>query len=70
MLIQLMDEYGVVKEGAIEIEQLPTQQELAEMAGTSYPIQDKGPVASFSLRKQAEKVIRDVRDTQSSFWNL
>ena len=30
-----MDEYGVVKEGAIEIEQLPTQQELAEMAGTS-----------------------------------
>ena len=27
VLIQLMDEYGVVKEGAIEIEQLPTQQE-------------------------------------------
>ena len=35
VLIQLMDEYGVVKEGAIEIERLPLQQELASMAGTS-----------------------------------
>jgi CRP-like cAMP-binding protein len=35
VLIQLVDEYGIVKEGAIEIEQLPTQQELANMAGTS-----------------------------------
>jgi len=35
VLIQLVDEYGIVKEGAIEIERLPTQQELANMAGTS-----------------------------------
>jgi len=43
---------------------------IAEMTETPYPIQDKGPVASSSLRKQAEKVIRDVKDMQSSFWNL
>lgn len=35
VLVQLVDEYGVVKEGTIAIEQLPTQQELADMAGTS-----------------------------------
>jgi CRP-like cAMP-binding protein len=35
VLIQLVDEYGIVKEGAIEIERFPTQQELANMAGTS-----------------------------------
>lgn len=43
---------------------------VAEMAGTSYSIQDKGPVANSAVRKQAEKVIRDVRNIQSSFWNL
>lgn len=43
---------------------------VAEMAGTPYPIQDKGPVASSVLRKKAEKVIREVRKIQSSFWNL
>ena len=43
---------------------------VAEMAGTPYPIQDKGPVASSSLRKQAEKVIGEAKDVQSSFWNL
>ncbi len=35
VIIQLADEFGIVKEGAIEIEQLPIQQELANMAGTS-----------------------------------
>ena len=35
VLIQLADEHGIVKEGAIEIEKLPIQQELANMAGTS-----------------------------------
>ena len=35
VLIQLVDEFGTVKEGAIEIEKLPMQQELANMAGTS-----------------------------------
>jgi len=35
VLIQLIDEFGMVKEGAIEIEELPAQQELANMAGTS-----------------------------------
>jgi len=43
---------------------------VAEMAGVSYPIQDKSPVASSPLRKQAEKVIREVKNVQSSFWNL
>ena len=35
VIIQLADEYGIVKEGSIEIEQLPIQQKLADMAGTS-----------------------------------
>ncbi len=35
VIIQLIDESGLVKEGNIEIEKLPTQQELAVMAGTS-----------------------------------
>ena len=35
VIIQLADEFGIVKEGAIEIEQLPIQLELANMAGTS-----------------------------------
>jgi CRP/FNR family transcriptional regulator, cyclic AMP receptor protein len=35
VIIQLIDESGLVKEGNIEIEKLPTQQELADMAGTS-----------------------------------
>jgi len=43
---------------------------VAEMAGVSYSIQDRGPVAGFSVRKQAEKVMREVRSVQSSFWNL
>lgn len=43
---------------------------VAEMAGTTYPIQDRGPVAGSSLRKQAEKVMREVKSIQSSFWNL
>jgi len=43
---------------------------VAEMAGIPYFIQDKGPVASSMLRKQAEKVMREVRNIQSSFWNL
>lgn len=43
---------------------------VAEMAGIPCSIRDKGPVASSMLRKQAEKVMREVRNIQSSFWNL
>ncbi|MDH5732330.1 MAG: histone deacetylase [Candidatus Bathyarchaeota archaeon] len=43
---------------------------VAEMAGATYSIHDKSPVASSSTRKQAENLIRTVRNTQSAFWNL
>jgi CRP/FNR family transcriptional regulator, cyclic AMP receptor protein len=35
VIIQLVDDFGVVKDGAIEVENVPLQQELASMAGTS-----------------------------------
>jgi CRP/FNR family cyclic AMP-dependent transcriptional regulator len=35
VIMQLVDEFGVVKDGAIEVENIPMQQELATMAGTS-----------------------------------
>jgi len=43
---------------------------VAEMAGTPYPIKDKGPIASSQVRRQAEKIMREVRSIQSAFWNL
>jgi CRP-like cAMP-binding protein len=35
VIMQLIDEFGIVKDGAIEVEKIPMQQELASMAGTS-----------------------------------
>jgi CRP/FNR family cyclic AMP-dependent transcriptional regulator len=35
VIMQLVDDFGVVKDGAIEVENVPMQQELASMAGTS-----------------------------------
>jgi CRP/FNR family transcriptional regulator, cyclic AMP receptor protein len=35
VIMQLVDDFGVVKDGAIEVENVPLQQELASMAGTS-----------------------------------
>ncbi len=35
VLLQLADDFGKIKQGAIEIEELPLQHELASMAGTS-----------------------------------
>lgn len=35
VIMQLVDEFGVVNDGAIEVENVPMQQELASMAGTS-----------------------------------
>ena len=35
VIMQLIDEFGIVKDGAIEVEKIPVQQELASMAGTS-----------------------------------
>lgn len=43
---------------------------VAEMAEVTYPIQDKSPVASSPTKKQAENLIRTVRNTQSAFWSL
>jgi CRP-like cAMP-binding protein len=35
VLLQLADDIGVIKQGIVEIEKLPLQQDLANMAGTS-----------------------------------
>ena len=43
---------------------------VAKMAGVSYNIQDKRPVASSRVRKRALKTIEDVKKNQSSFWDL
>lgn len=43
---------------------------IAKMAEFPYEFQDKRSVAAPGVRKQAERVMRDVRDIQSSFWSL
>ncbi|UCE29333.1 MAG: histone deacetylase [Candidatus Bathyarchaeota archaeon] len=43
---------------------------VAKMAGISYQIQDRRSVANSRTRKQAQKIIEDVKKTQSSFWEL
>ncbi|MEM2935725.1 MAG: histone deacetylase [Candidatus Bathyarchaeia archaeon] len=43
---------------------------VAKMAGIPYEFRDKRSLATPGVRKQAERVIRDVRSIQSSFWSL
>jgi acetoin utilization deacetylase AcuC-like enzyme len=43
---------------------------IAKMAGVPYAFQDKPPLVSAEVRKQAENIIREVRSVQSSFWDL
>ncbi len=43
---------------------------IAKMADVPYEFQDKRSVATPGVRKQADRVMRDVRDIQSSFWSL
>ncbi len=43
---------------------------IAKMAGVPHTFQDKSPAASIKVRKQAEKIIKEVRSIQSSFWDL
>jgi acetoin utilization deacetylase AcuC-like enzyme len=43
---------------------------IAKMAGVPYTFQDKAPVASAKVKEQAEKIIREAKSIQSSFWDL
>jgi len=43
---------------------------ISKMAGISYPVRDKGPVASSKTRIKAEQIISDVKRIQSFFWQL
>jgi len=43
---------------------------IGRMAGISYTIRDKHPVATPEIRKKAEETIGEVKRTQSSFWDL
>ncbi|MFQ5758859.1 MAG: histone deacetylase [Candidatus Bathyarchaeia archaeon] len=43
---------------------------IAKMAGVPYTVQDKARVASARVKEQAEKIIREVKSVQSSFWDL
>ena len=43
---------------------------IAKMAGISYPIKDKQPVAGSKIQKWAKKIIEEVKSIQSSFWDL
>jgi len=43
---------------------------IARMAEISYTIKDKRSVASPKIRKRAERIIEEVKDVQSSFWDL
>lgn len=43
---------------------------IGRMAGMSYTIRDKHPIAVPEIRRQAEKTIGEVKRTQSSFWDL
>jgi len=43
---------------------------IARMAEAPYFIKDKRPVASPKIRKQAERIIEEVKRFQSAFWDL
>ena len=43
---------------------------IARMAGVPYTIRDKQPASGPKIRKQAEKIIEEVKSIQSSFWDL
>jgi len=43
---------------------------IARMAEVSYSIRDKRSVAGPGMRKQAERIIEEVKRVQSSFWDL
>jgi len=47
-----------------------TAEVIGRMAGISYTVRDKQPVAGSEIRRQAEKIIGEVKRTQSSFWDL
>lgn len=43
---------------------------IGRMAGVSYVIREKPPVAANGVRKEVEKIMAEVKRVQSSFWNL
>jgi acetoin utilization deacetylase AcuC-like enzyme len=43
---------------------------IAEMSGTKYNVSDKSPTTNERVRKQGEKVIKEVIEAQRSFWKL
>jgi len=43
---------------------------IARMAGIAYPAKDRRPVASRRVRREAEKVLAEVKDVQSAYWSL
>jgi len=43
---------------------------IAKMAEVPYTIKDKRPVAGPGIRKRAERMIEEVKEIQSSFWDL
>ncbi len=43
---------------------------IGRMAGVSYVIREKPPVAANGVRKEVEKIVAEVKRVQSSFWDL
>jgi acetoin utilization deacetylase AcuC-like enzyme len=43
---------------------------IANMAGITYTVRDKGPVADSKTRKKTEHEINEVKRIQASFWRL
>ncbi len=43
---------------------------IAKMSGVTYSIQDRQLTATPRIRKRAEEILNEVKDIQSSFWNL
>ena len=43
---------------------------IAKMAGVPYTIKDKQPVAGPRIQKRAKKILEEVKNVQSSFWDL
>jgi len=43
---------------------------IAKMAGVPYLIEDKWPLAGPKIRKRAGRIIKEVKNIQSSFWDM
>lgn len=43
---------------------------IAKMSGTKYAVNDKSPRVNSRVKKQGEKIIRKVKETQRNFWKL